>query len=504
MRRRAVIVSACLFAACTSNAKEDFLADIDAHGTDAAAEVTSPSDGSTSSDDADASAADSSLTDAQSTTEVVDSVTPTELPSGSDATIPSDALDGFGWLVRLSGLPIARPAVFEVAGGQAIAVPTRNNSAVELRSWRDDGSPLWSSTVYVGTNPTLSGVAFCNGNLTMTGGETGDAKAFVARLDPTATALAHVALSADPNTASDIRALSAPSCGGPGVYAVLNGRSLIDLSGELAVGTSLPLVSSDKIDIERTATASEAAVKVFYLGQVNAPKQLGDTTLQPGDQLIYARDYDSDIGGTATGTGFFGDNDVMLIAPAADNRFAIIWKADVEGGAEQRVTAFDADGQAIGTAVIALGAPVRDARWVGNELVLAGTFDGVPPFPSTGQFAAGTWLAVMTPGAAMTVKRSTTHVGSWGPLGLERIDLHGDCSGPAWAIMSRQSDGVAVVALGDDGSTCHSATLDDDGNDAALGSAPHVVALGDGEYVFASDAFLRLARLRVGAVGAVP
>ncbi|MFO0745563.1 MAG: hypothetical protein U1F43_07805 [Myxococcota bacterium] len=537
--------------------KEAFLADLDIHDSgevsDGAVDDATAADATAATDATAADAADSSgATDAATTTTVSDATTATDssvddstttvvdstsgdtqtgedivlndVTSGSDVTLPDDQLEGLGWRAALPGLPIADPVVFTGASGAAVALPVVNGSAVELRTWSAAGVGQWSATVQTGTQLDLSGGAFCGDELYVSAVEHDHSKAYVAQLDPSGTTLHSVSFYPKPGSTGGSVALGGPRCGGPGTYVLLdpvgdttykapgggtvqltaaqtlNRSFIVDLDDAFGATGTLGTVSADKIGVVLTAAADADAKTLFYVGEARAVKQLGATTLQPGDQLIYSHDYVAETGGTASSTGFFGDNDIRGIAAAADGRFAVYWRA-VTTSEEQRVTAFDKDGKSLGVAVVSKDAPIGDMRWEGETLVLAGTFTGAPPYPG-GSITSGTWLAVMQVGASMTVVRSAAFSGGLGPLRLHRVTLSGDCAGSAWAVLlDKGQDGVAAGALADAGAACHSDPL----VVGDVGDSPRAALLdASGNYVFATGDFIQLVRLRAGRSGAGP
>jgi len=532
----------------SGSVKDDFLADLpDTAGADGA-EVAGDVGGDATSDTGGGDTATTS--DGQTTTEVVDAagdatadVTPTDtsdaggdttagdaasgasdaivadVPVATDVVIPPAALEGLGWHAAMGasltvGAPVVTPS--------GVALPVVNGTAVELRAWSLDGDGLYSATLYTGTAPQLDGAAYCDGHVFVSGHELDGQRAFVARLEPEGAGLMQVSFFPKAGTTGGSVALRAPRCGGPGAWVQLepvgavtykaDGGGTVQLSAEQTLNRSfivdldkafsetgtLGTVSADKIAILESAVAEPAGGapggEVFYVGQVRVEKQLGEITLQPGDQLIYAHDYGDESGGTATNVAYYGDNDVRGITAAPDGRFAIYWRAIVPPpasvGEEQRVTAFDADGKQIGTTIVPKEAPIGRISWQGEDLVVAGTFTGAPPFPGDNH-TAGTWLAVIRVGAAMTVTRSAAFGGETALLGaLHRVELEGACSGAGWAIGTASAGAASswrVVALGDGGADCTSARFD------ASGGGLQVTPIDDGEYVVASDAGAGLA-----------
>lgn len=526
MRVMLLIVASAL-AACETDVKEGFLDDLD--GVDATAtdssdattdgatgtETTATSDGTATETSADsatagdaADTADPGDTAPDVTTDAPDATVTTDVPVGSDVVVDPDALEGLGWhAVMTDGLDIdVAPIVWP--GGIAVAVG--NGSAIELRAWDRDGDGLFAATLFTGVAPVASGGVACGGMLYVAGNEPDGTRAFVARFDPELSVVRVATFYPKTGTTGGRVELLAPYCGGPGAYVqlepvgdvtyrahpggvvqltadqTLNRSFLVDLVKVFSDVGTLGTVSADKIRMLQTAVSEPGAPfagpygpKIFYIGEVRVPKQLGDTTLQPGDQLVYAHDYTDASGGTATNTAWYGDNDLQHITAASDGRFAVAWRAALPEGAgqEQRVTAFDAEGQQIGTAVVPIAAPITRLRWVGEELVLAGTFTGAPPFPGA-NLTAGVWLGRMQVGAGMTVVRSAAFGADLAFAGpLHRVALAGTCPDvDAWGLVAvSATDGrsLRVVALGDDGSACTSARVRMDAEgDAGLGIAP--------------------------------
>lgn len=353
-------------------------------------DTTTPSDTADSSDAPDPGETTDTSGDTGSPTDTTDTTTDTNWPidtttdwvlgrplsvasnDGAGVTLgaPVLAAEGRSYVaVRLGSGSL-------VADGRTFTAPDAFAHAAILRveSGSDGiGAPRVMSAVYVDgplDSPELPRLSLCNGKVYVS---VNDAGSQVSRLLELSADLESVRVSqfaALPALGSSVK-LGAPVCGGPGFVVTLDAvggavftgydNKSSQFSAEQTINRSL-IVNGAKVFGDPPAAQTVSAVgmriihmaknageKLLYVGESTIERNLGEnTTLVPGDQLVYQHDFATASGGTIASQGFFGREDITAITGSADGRFAVAWldvtTEDNVETVEVVLSVFDTDG----------------------------------------------------------------------------------------------------------------------------------------------------------------
>lgn len=234
--------------------------------------------------------------------------------------------------------------------------------------------PDFAAAVYLDgplSAPERPSIAACGDYVYATINEVGGAAARLVRLSADLEAIDYAQFSALPGIGHSVK-LGAPVCGGPGFVVTLDAvggaqfvapsgaksefsaaqsdnKSLILNGPKVFEDNAAQVVSATSMRILHVVAGPDK--EIFYVGEATVQRQIGDTTLEPGDQLVYNHDYAAGSGGSIASQGWFGRDDIAAIAVGLDGRFAVVW-TDVTPGAtaadpelvEQVVSVFESDG----------------------------------------------------------------------------------------------------------------------------------------------------------------
>ncbi len=254
-------------------------------------------------------------------------------------------------------LPLRLGSGSLVADGQTFTAADEFAHAVIMRvEGGNDGisAPKVMAAVYVDgalNAPELPRIVACDGKVYATVNDAGGQVSRLLELSADLQTVKVAQFEALPNLGTSVR-LGAPICGGPGFVVALDafggavfkgpdGKSS-QFSAEQTANRTL-IVNGAKVFGEDPSAQTVSATgmriihmergagqKVLYVGEATIERVLGEnTTLVPGDQLVYQHDFAVGMGGTIASQGFFGREDITAIAGAANGSFAVVW-TDVE------------------------------------------------------------------------------------------------------------------------------------------------------------------------------
>ncbi len=340
--------------------------------------------------------------------------------------------------------------------------------------------------------PELPGLAVCDSFVIATVNDALRQRSRLVRLSLDLQDISVAQFEAQAGLGSSVE-LGKPVCGGPGfvvpldavggaVFTAPDGRKSQFLA-EQTTGRTL-MLNGAKVFSENAAQtvsanamkivhiARSAAQKVLYVGEATAERQIGETRIVPGDQLVYQHDFSTSTGGSIGSQGFFGRKDIKLVAAAPSGRFVVVWQdvtAPVVAGdpelVETVVSMFAADGTK--------GWVKRSPVWsidavdfVGEDVRIAGTFRSLEVL-GLATITTGTedaFLAVLD-GAEGTRKRHVT-------FGLTALSSHlverpfvatgtGACEASALDAVLVSTDGTTrIVGVSEDGLRCASTPIE--------------------------------------------
>jgi len=274
--------------------------------------------------------------------------------AGSDG--PADIaapVTSTGRYTALVPVGIASGAV--VADGRSFVAPDVGGHAAIVALSGDLLAPSLGTIVYLDgplTTPERPSLAVCDGAVYATINEKNGSASRLVRLSADLEAIDVALFGALPGLGHSVR-LGAPTCGGPGFVVTLDavgGASFTAPDGKKSefnasqTENKTLIVNGTRIFAENAAQVVSATSMrilqlvagagkvVFYVGEATVQRQIGDTLLQPGDQLVYNHDYAVGTGGSIASQGWFGREDIALVATAPNGRFAVAW-IDVTAGA---------------------------------------------------------------------------------------------------------------------------------------------------------------------------
>lgn len=295
----------------------------------------------------------------------------------------------------LVGVRVATGPV--VADGQTYSPPDGGAHAAVAALSGDVSAARLGTLVYLDGDlsaPNLPLLAVCDGWVYATITEQGGAHARFVRLDANLETIDVALLSARPGLGNTV-ALGPPVCGGPGVVATLDAvggaiftapdgrqsefgsdqtdnRSLILNGARVFNENAAQVVSATSMRILHLARGPEQVL--FYVAEATVERQIGNTTLMPGDQLVYSHDFAVGSGGSISSQAWFGRQDIQAIATSPDGRFAVVWTDVIAGPTpadpetiETVVSVFEADG--------ARAWSTRSSGWAIDRVVFGGDGD---------------------------------------------------------------------------------------------------------------------------------
>ncbi len=301
-----------------------------------------------------------------------------------------------------------------VVDGRSFAAPDTGAHAAIVALGGELQAPVVTTVVYLDgplARAERPAIAVCEGWVYATINEQDGSAARFVRLDASLEAIDVATLTAVPGLGHGVK-LGAPVCGGPGVVATLDaigGAAFTAPNGNKAeflasqTENKSLILNGTRIFAENAAQVVSATgmrilhllagvdQNLFYVGEATIQRQIGDTTLVPGDQLIYIHDYAVGSGGSIASQAWFGREDITRVAAARDGRFAVVW-VDVTPGPtpadpetlEVVVSVFEADG--------ARAWNKRSAAWAIDRIA----FDAVGDLRIAGRFRSLEVIGVAT------------------------------------------------------------------------------------------------------------
>jgi len=272
----------------------------------------------------------------------------------------SEGAASVGTPVNMSGrykalVPVGIGSGAVVADGRSFGAPDAGGHAVIVALSGDLLAPALGTVVYLDgplSAPERPSLAFCDNYIYATINEQNGSASRLVRLSADLESIDVAAFTAIPGLGHSVK-LGPPICGGPGFVVTLDavgGASFTGPDGKKSEFNSTQtenktlIVNGTRVFAENSAQVVSATSMrilqlvrgvgkvVFYIGEATAPRTIGDTMLQPGDQLVYNHDYALGTGGSIASQGWFGREDISLLATAPDGRFAVAW-VDVTAGA---------------------------------------------------------------------------------------------------------------------------------------------------------------------------
>jgi cytochrome c1 len=427
-----------------------------------------------------------------------------------------DGAPTFGAFVPEAGQPGAYvPVGFAGAltvEGRVVVAPDEGAHAAIVRVGGGVEAPRVRGVAYVDGaigQPEVPRIALCEGALVVTVNDVTRRSARLVRLSADLEGLEVATFEAQPGLGASVE-LGAPTCGGPGfvvaldavggaVFTAPDGRKSL-FAAEQTDGRTL-MVNGTKVFAENVAQtvsanamrivhiARGAGQKILYVGEATAERQIGETRIVPGDQLVYQHDFATSTGGSIASQGFFGRKDIKAIAGASDGRFAVVWQDVLAPAAagdpevvETVVSAFQADGAKAWTKRSALW-NVATVDFVGADLRLSGTFRSLEVL-GLAAVASGdedAFLAVL--GGADGARKRHVNAGAAGVssaiVGRPFLATGSDtCDEAALdAILVASGQGRRIVAVSESGVRCASPSFEAGGAALQLTAARAVGAL---------------------------
>ena len=291
-----------------------------------------------------------------------------------------------------------------VVDGRTFAAPDTGGHAALVALSGDLETPVASSVVYLDgplSAPERPQIAVCGGHIYASINEQNGSAARLVRLSLDLESIDVAAFAALPGLGHSVK-LGAPVCGGPGFVVTLDavgGAAFTAPDGDKAEFSAAQtenkslILNGTRVFVENAAQVVSAnsmrilhilagpAQVIFYVGEATVQRQIGDTTLMPGDQLVYNHDYAVGSGGSIASQGWFGREDISFMTTSSEGRFAVAW-VDVTPGAtgndpelvEVVVSVFEADGARAWNKRSASWAIDRMSFDDGGDLRIAGRF----------------------------------------------------------------------------------------------------------------------------------
>ncbi len=288
--------------------------------------------------------------------------------------------------------------------GRTFAAPDTGGHAALVALSGELEAPALSSVVYLDgplSAPERPSIAVCGDHIYASINEQNGSGARLVRLSLDLESIDVAAFAALPGLGHSVK-LGAPVCGGPGFVVTLDavgGAAFTAPDGDKAEFSAAQtenkslILNGTRVFVENAAQVVSAnsmrilhilsgpAQVIFYVGEATVQRQIGDTTLLPGDQLVYNHDYAVGSGGSIASQGWFGREDISFMTTAPDGRFAVAW-VDVTPGAtandpelvEVVVSVFEADGARTWNKRSASWAIDRMSFDDGGDLRIAGRF----------------------------------------------------------------------------------------------------------------------------------